>query len=208
MKYKVLCTDGFSDAGLNELKKYPNLDVTYEASLSHEDLLKKIGSYNALIVRSASQVSKDVIEHGSNLRIIVRAGVGTDNIDLEAATEQGILVANAPAGNTVSTAELTFAMLMALARHIPQAACTMAAGKWEKKKFKGEEIYHKTLGIIGMGRIGREVARRAQAFEMQVMGYDPYLTKEQFESIKVKPATVEEICQQADYITVHTPFDC
>ncbi len=206
MTYKVLCTDGFSEAGLNELKKCSELDVTYEPSLTHEDLVNKIGSYNALIVRSASKVSRDVIEKGNNLKIIVRAGVGTDNIDLEAATAQGILVANAPAGNSVSTAELTFAMLISLARNIPQAACTMAEGKWEKKRFKGEEIYHKNLGIIGMGRIGREVARRAQAFEMNVMGYDPYLTKEQFEAIKVKPATVEEICKQADYITVHTPL--
>lgn len=206
MKYKVLCTDGFSHAGREELGTCPFIDMTFADSLSHDELLEKIGPFDGLIVRSASTVSRDVIEQGANLKVIARAGVGTDNIDLDAATERGILVVNAPAGNSVSTAELTFAMLLALARHIPQASRALGEGRWEKKKFKGSEVAFKTLGIIGLGRIGREVAKRALSFQMHVMGYDPYLSTEQFKSLGITKASLEEIYAKADFITVHTPL--
>jgi len=206
MKYKILCTDGFSKAGVEELKKTDFLEVTSIDKLSHDELLSKIGEFDGLIVRSASNVGRDVIEAGKNLKIVARAGVGTDNIDLDAATERGILVVNAPAGNSTSTAELTFTMILALSRYVPQAAKEMIEGKWEKKKFKGNEVAYKTLGIIGLGRIGREVASRALAFKMKVMGYDPYLSNERFESLGITKASLEEIYQSADYITVHTPL--
>ncbi|MFH1830395.1 MAG: phosphoglycerate dehydrogenase [Pseudomonadota bacterium] len=206
MKYRILCTDGFAKSGLARLEADSNLEVEFCASLSHEELIDKIEGFDGLIVRSSSKVSRDVIERGKGLKVIARAGVGTDNIDIDAATERGIMVVNAPAGNTTSTAELTFSMILALARHIPQAARLMAEGKWEKKRFKGSEIAHKKLGIIGMGRIGYEVAKRALAFDMIVLGFDPYLSDEKFESLGVKKAGLEEICRQADYITIHTPL--
>jgi len=206
MTYKILCTDGFSEAGLNELKISPLLEVTFEKALKHEELLEKISPFDGLVVRSASTVSRDVIERGKNLKIIARAGVGIDNINVEAATERGIFVVNAPAGNTISTAELTFTFLLSLARHVPQASASMHAGQWEKKKFMGNEVAGKTLGIIGMGRIGREVARRAKAFNMNVMVFDPYIREDQCGALGAKSASVEEICRNADFITVHTPL--
>ena len=206
MKYRVLCTDGFGAAGLERLRKDPNIEVEFKDKLSHDELLGIIDGFDGLIVRSASQVGRDVIEKGPKLKIVARAGVGTDNIDIDAATERGIMVVNAPAGNTTSTAELSFSMLLALARHIPQAAGLMAQGKWEKKRFKGNEVAHKTLGIIGMGRIGREVAKRARAFEMDVMGLDPYLPDEKFKALGVTKASLEEILTSADYITIHSPL--
>jgi D-3-phosphoglycerate dehydrogenase len=206
MTYKILCTDGFAKTGLQELEKDPNLEVTFKDKLSHDELLGMIEGFDGLIVRSASSVGRDVIERGRNLKIVARAGVGTDNIDLDAATERGIMVVNAPAGNTTSTAELAFTMLLSLARHIPQAAKLMSEGTWEKKKFKGNEVAHKTLGIIGMGRIGREVAMRARVFEMDVMGYDPFLSEETFANLGVAKASLEDILRRADYITIHSPL--
>lgn len=206
MTYKVLCTDGFAEAGLAELKRSPLLDVVFEKTLSHDGLLSKITEFDGLIVRSASSVSRDVVEAGSSLKIIARAGVGIDNIDLEAATEKGIYVVNAPEGNTTSTAELTFAFLLSLARHVPQAASSMQKGEWEKKKFMGTELSGKTLGIIGMGRIGREVARRAKAFGMNICAFDPMVREDRLEALGAKPSSVEDICRNCDFITVHTPL--
>jgi len=206
MKYKILCTDGFSKVGLDELAKSDCLDVTYEKSLSHDELLEIIGEYDGLVVRSASTVSRDVIEAGKRLKIVARAGVGTDNIDIPAATERGILIVNAPAGNTLSTAELAFSLLLSLSRHIPQSAAAMADGRWEKKRFKGNEVAFKTLGVIGLGRIGREVAQRGQAFKMRVIGYDPFLGDDRIEALGVEPKGVSELLKEADFVTVHTPL--
>ncbi len=206
MSYKILCTDGLSQSGLLEITESDILELESVDTLQHDELIKKIGVYDGLIVRSASKVSRDVIEAGKKLRLIARAGVGTDNIDLEAATEHGIFVINAPSGNTISTAELTFAMILALSRHIPQAAGSMVEGRWDRKKFKGSEVAYKTLGIIGLGRIGREVASRAKSFRMNVVGFDPHLSDEQLESIGVKPLTKDELVKSADFITVHTPL--
>ncbi|MFH0800517.1 MAG: phosphoglycerate dehydrogenase [Pseudomonadota bacterium] len=203
MAHKILCTDGFAQAGIDELKGFPSVEAVNEKSLSHEELLAKIPSFDGLIVRSASKVGRDVIESGARLKIVARAGVGVDNIDLGAATEKGIFVVNTPAGNTTSTAELAFAMLLALSRHVPQAARLMLEGVWEKKKFMGTEVAGKTLGIVGLGRIGREVAKRAMAFGMKVIACDPLLPEERFESFGVARVAIDELCKNSDYITIH-----
>lgn len=206
MTYRVLCTDGFSQTGIDDLNASPHIDTDFHDKLSHEELIKRIPDYDGLVVRSASEVTRDVIEAGARLKVIARAGVGTDNIDLKAATEKGILVVNAPAGNSISTAELAFAMIISLARHIPQAAKSMGEGKWEKKKFKGNELAYKTLGIIGLGRIGRELAARARAFKMNIIGYDPYLSDEHMESLSIANSSLDEILTKSDFISVHTPL--
>ncbi len=206
MRYHILCTDGFSKAGLNELSTCESLATTYIEKLTHEELLAKIPEYHGLIVRSASKVSRDVIEAGKNLRIVVRAGVGLDNIDQVAAAERGIAVANAPAGNAVSTGELAFALMLALARHIPQASAAMHEGRWEKTKFKGTEIAGKTLGIVGLGRIGKVVASRARAFRMRIVGYDPSVPDQTYEELGVEKMPLDAIFKEADFLTVHTPL--
>lgn len=206
MSNKILCTDGFAAEGLGELKKSRTFDVYEEPSLSHDELVAKIAAIDGIIIRSATNVSRDVIEAGKNLKIIARAGAGTDNIDIDAATEAGIFVVNAPGGNTTSAAELTFAMILALARHIPQASWSMTKGLWEKKKFRGTQIAGKTLGIIGLGRIGREVARRARAFGMSVIAYDPNIPDEQFGALGASQKDLKEIYKIADFISIHTPL--
>ena len=206
MTYRVLCTDGFSKTGVEDLNASSLVEADFQDKLSHEELIKRIPDYDGLVVRSASEVTRDVIGAGARLKVIARAGVGTDNIDLKAATEKGILVVNAPAGNSISTAELAFAMIISLARHIPQAAKSMYEGKWEKKKFKGNELAYKTLGVIGLGRIGKELAKRARAFEMNVIGFDPYLSDERMKGLGITKATLDEIFTNADFISVHTPL--
>jgi len=206
MKYKILCTDGFSQAGLDELAKSDILEIDYKKSLSHDELLGVISDYDGLVVRSSSIVSRDIIDAGNRLKIIARAGVGTDNIDIPAATERGILIVNAPAGNTISTAEFSFSLLLSLARHIPQSAAAMASGRWEKKRFKGNEVAFKTLGVVGLGRIGREVAKRGQAFKMKVIGYDPFLGDDKISALGVEPKAIDVLLKEADFITVHTPL--
>lgn len=173
---------------------------------SQEELIEKIKDVDALIVRSATKVTREVIEAAKNLKLIGRAGVGVDNIDLQAATEHGIIVVNAPDGNTNSAAEHTIAMMTSLARHIPQAYLSLKNGKWDRKTYVGVELKNKTLGVIGLGRIGTEVAFRAKGQRMNIMAYDPFLTEERAKELGVTKATVDEICQQADFITVHTPL--
>lgn len=146
------------------------------------------------------------MEAGKQLKVVGRAGVGVDNIDLEAATQRGIIVINAPDGNTITTCEHTFAMMMAVARHIPQAYLKTVGGVWDRKSFLGVELRNKTLGVLGMGRIGAEVAKRAKAFGMEIMGYDPFMTEERAEKLGIKLATVDEIVRNADFMTVHTPL--
>jgi D-3-phosphoglycerate dehydrogenase len=206
MAFKILCTDGYSTKGVDVLEKHGSFQVTNIKALTHEELLQKIPEFHGLIVRSSSDVSADVIAAGKNLKIIARAGVGTDNIDIAAATEKGIVVVNAPGGNTITTAEHTFAMLMSAARKIPQAYKSMQEGKWDKKSFEGVELKGKVLGLVGLGRIGREVAKRAQAFGMETIGFDPYLASEAAERANIKLMTLDELYVQADFITVHTPL--
>lgn len=204
--YKVLITDPLSEFGIQQLLDAPDVEVVRQTNLSPSDLLTVIGDYDALLVRSQTQVTAEVFAAGKKLKAVGRAGVGVDNIDVNAATQAGIPVINAPDGNTISTAEHSFAMLMAVARNIPQAHKKLVDGTWDRKSFQGVELNNKVLGVIGMGRIGSEVAKRAKAFGMTVMGYDPFLTEERAQKMGVIHATVDEICRNADFITVHTPL--
>ncbi len=176
--YQVLITDPVSDQGIEKLLKAPDVEVIRKTDLSLDQLLEEISTVDALIVRSQTQVTDRVIQAGRKLKAIGRAGVGVDNIDISAATARGIIVVNAPDGNTVSTAEHTFAMLLSLARNIPQGYRSVIRGEWDRKQFVGVELNHKTLGIVGLGRIGTELAKRARAFNMKVIAFDPYLTEE------------------------------
>lgn len=204
--YKVLISDQLSDEGIQALLDAPDVEVVRQTGLTEEELIEIIGEYDALIVRSQTKVTKNVIDHAHKLKIIGRAGVGVDNIDLTAATENGIIVVNAPDGNTISTAEHTFSMLMAIARKIPQAYLKLKNNVWDRKSFIGVELNGKTLSIIGLGRIGTEVAKRAKAFNMTVYAHDPFLTPERAEKLGVHYASLDEAIRVADFITVHTPL--
>lgn len=203
--FKVLVSDPISDMGIQQLMDASDVIVDKKAGLSEDELVGIIGEYDALLVRSQTKVTEKIMAAGTNLKVIGRAGVGVDNINLEAATNRGIVVINAPDGNTITTCEHAFAMMMALARHIPQAYAKTVQGTWDRK-FLGVELRNKTLGVLGMGRIGSEVAKRAKAFGMDILGYDPFLTEDRAEKIGVKVATVDDIVRQADFITVHTPL--
>jgi D-3-phosphoglycerate dehydrogenase len=204
--YKVLVTDPISDMGIQLLYDAEDVAVDRKTGLSEDELITVIGEYDALLVRSQTKVTEKIMNAGTQLKAIGRAGVGVDNIDLEAATRRGIVVINAPDGNTIATCEHTFAMMMSVARSIPQAYKKTVSGEWDRKTFVGVELRNKVLGILGMGRIGSEVAKRAKVFGMEVIGYDPFLTEERAEKMGVKLGTVNEIAAQADFITVHTPL--
>ncbi|TRM11690.1 phosphoglycerate dehydrogenase [Lentibacillus cibarius] len=204
--FHILVADPISKEGLDVLQQNPNVTVTEDTNLSPDELESRIGQFDGLLVRSQTKVTRPIIEKASKLKIIGRAGVGVDNIDLDAATEQGIIVVNAPNGNTNSAAEHTMAMTMALSRQIPQAHVSLQNGKWDRKKYVGVELKGKTLGIIGLGRIGTEVAYRAKGQRMDVIAYDPFLTEEKAEQMGVTYGTLEEVLQESDYITVHTPL--
>ncbi len=200
----ILAADGIAREGIEQLKK--NFNVEVRDKISHEELLEIIPQFDALIVRSASKVTADVLERAKNLKIIGRAGVGVDNIDVQAATERGIIVINSPDGNTIAATEHTFAMMLAVSRNIPQANQTMHSGKWDRKKFVGVELRNKTLAIIGLGKIGAGVAKRAQSFEMNVIAYDPFVSEERAKSLGVKITELDELFKTADFITVHMPL--
>jgi len=207
MKYKVLVTDKLDKEGIEVLKKYPEIEVVEKETLKGDALKQELQGYDAIIVRSETKLTRDVIEASKGLKVISRAGVGVDNIDVAAATEKGIVVMNAPMGNTISTAEYTFAMILALARKIPFGHISLALeGKWDRKSFKGVELYNKTLGIIGLGRIGTEVAKRAQAFGMKILGYDPFISEDKALQLGIELASLEKIYKESDFITIHTPL--
>jgi D-3-phosphoglycerate dehydrogenase len=202
----VMICDPVSPKGIALLQQRPEFKVTVlEKRLSEAELLPLVKDVDAMVVRSETKVNRKVIEAAPNLKVVGRAGVGVDNVDVEAATQRGIVVMNTPSGNTISTAELTFSMLMALARKIPQAHMSMKAGEWNRKAFSGVELYNKTLGILGMGRIGSEVARRAIAFGMRVLAYDPYLALSRAKALQVELVELDEIFGRCDFITVHMP---
>lgn len=204
---KVLVCDPVSPKGIALLQQRPEFQVqVLDKRLPEAELIPIVADAEAMVVRSETKVSRKVIEAAPKLRVVGRAGVGVDNVDVEAATQRGIVVMNTPSGNTISTAELTFSMLMALARKIPQAHMSMKSGEWNRKSFSGVELYNKTLGILGMGRIGSEVARRAIAFGMRVLAYDPYLTESRAKALQVELVELPEIYPQADFITVHMPM--
>ncbi len=202
---KVLVSDSISAEGLEMLRS--NAEVDYEPEIKPDELTDLIGSYDALVVRSRSKVTAPVIEAGKNLKVIGRAGVGVDNIDVDKATEKGIIVLNAPHGNTISAAEHTIAMLTSLARNIPKADRSIKQGEWKRSEYTGVELNNKTLGIIGVGRIGGEVARRARAMDMKIIGYDPYISEDIAEKIGLEMVAFENLLKQADFITLHMPLN-
>jgi D-3-phosphoglycerate dehydrogenase len=197
---RVLVADGLEAEAVTKLKAKHQVDVTEP---SPQQLLDIIGGYEAIIVRSRTKVTADVIGKAAKLKVIARAGVGVDNIDVAAATKRRIPVVNAPAASTISVAELTMAHMLALARHVPQADRSVKEGKWEKKKFEGIELYGKTLGLVGSGRIGAEVAKRAKSFGMRVIAYDPYLPPKAAEERGIELTSLEALLLESDFISIH-----
>lgn len=202
---KVLVSDNLSEQGVQILKN-AGLQVDVKTGMKPDELKAVIGQYNGIVIRSATKLTADVIEVANNLKVIGRAGSGLDNVDKVAASKKGIVVMNTPGGNTVTTAEHTFAMMISMARNVPQATASMKAGKWEKKKFMGVELYRKTLGIVGLGQIGSQLAIRARGFEMNVIAYDPFLSEEKAKEMGIEKVSVEEIFRRSDFISFHTPL--
>jgi D-3-phosphoglycerate dehydrogenase len=204
---KILVCDPISPEGIALLQQRPEFNVVVlPQRLAEAELLPLVGDVVAMVVRSETKVTRAVLEAAPKLRLVGRAGVGVDNVDVEAATQRGVVVMNTPGGNTVSTAELSFAMLLSLARKVPQAYASMAAGKWDRKQFQGVELAGKTLGVLGLGRIGGEVARRALAFGMKVLAYDPFLTDARAKALGIELAhDLDWVYRDADFITVHMP---
>jgi D-3-phosphoglycerate dehydrogenase / 2-oxoglutarate reductase len=204
---KILIADSISQRGIDELGREGALDITIKPGLSERDLIEIVPEFSAMVVRSQTKVTADVLNAGGKLRVVGRAGVGVDNVDVEAATRRGVLVLNAPGGNTVSTAEHAFSLLLSVARKIPQADATLRAGKWDRKNLEGVELYNKTLGVIGMGRIGSELSRRAIAFGMRVIAYDPYLSATRARSLQVELVDeLDDLLATSDFISLHTPL--
>ncbi len=202
----ILIADDISEIGLAKLQALPGADVRIRTGLSEAQLISEVADVEAILVRSATRITAPVLEAAKQLKVVGRAGVGVDNIDIPAATKHGVIVINAPDGNTISAAEHTFAMLMSAARLIPSAHGKLHEGKWDRKSFVGVELRGKTLSVLGMGRIGTEVAKRALAFEMTVVGYDPFLTDERAKELGITRATLEDAIAAGDFITVHTPL--
>lgn len=206
-KHRILVADSISPKGIKELQAEPDFDVDVRIGISPEELLASADRYHAIIVRSQTKITEEVLRKAINLKVIGRAGVGVDNIDVTVASSVGVVVMNTPAGNTISTAEHAFTLMLSLARHIPHAHASMKAGRWDRKKFQGAEIYNKTLAVLGMGRIGTEFARRAMAFGMRVVAYDPYLSSSRARLLRIELLdTVEEAVADADFITLHMPL--
>ena len=203
---KVLVSDKLSDSGLNVLRAAAGIQVDYRPGLSEDELADVIGEYDALIIRSASKVTAKVLERADNLQVVGRAGIGVDNVDVPAASRRGVIVMNTPTGNAVTTAEHALSLLMSMARKIPQATASIRAGKWEKNKFEGAEIAGKTLGVIGMGNIGRIVADRAQGLKLKVIAFDPVLSSDKAASLGIELVTTDELFTRADFITIHAPL--
>ncbi|MCE5228916.1 phosphoglycerate dehydrogenase [bacterium] len=207
MIFRILISDKMSSEGLSYFTGHEGFEIVYDPEITMEALAERIGDFDALVIRSRTHVTRAMLADPGKLKIIGRAGAGVDNVDVEAATEKGIVVMNTPGGNTLSTAEHAISMLLSLARHIPQADHSMHEGKWDKKSIIGMEIDGKTLGIVGLGRIGRVVAQHMQAFGMEVVVYDPLLTAETAEKLGVRSVSIDEMCRIADAITVHAPLN-
>ncbi|HEY0947456.1 MAG TPA: phosphoglycerate dehydrogenase [Opitutaceae bacterium] len=203
---KVLVADKISPKGVAYLRQQPGFEVVEAYGSSPAKVLELVKDVHAIAVRSETKITAEVFAAAPLLKVVGRAGVGVDNVDVEAATERGVVVMNTPAGNTIATAELTFTHILCGARPVPQAAASMKAGQWDRKSFSGIELFKKTLGIVGLGRIGGEVAKRAQAFGMRVLAYDPYLAPSRAKAMQVEAVTLDELLAQADYITVHMPL--
>jgi D-3-phosphoglycerate dehydrogenase / 2-oxoglutarate reductase len=203
-KARVLVAERIGDSGVDLLREHFNVDLG--VGWSREELAERIGAYDGILIRSATKLDEDLIERATRLRVIGRAGVGVDNVDVPAATKRGIIVANAPQSNVITAAEHTMALLLALARNVPQAHASLTSGKWERSKFSGVELYEKTLGILGFGRIGQLVAHRALGFGMRVIAYDPYVAAERYRDLGVEKAqSSDEVYAAADFLTLHLP---
>ncbi len=202
---KVLISDNLHQDGVAVLEAQPNIEVVNKPGMKPEELKEAIKDADALVIRSATKVTPELMAHAPRLKVVGRAGTGLDNVDIPEASKRGIVVMNTPGGNTITTGEHALSLMMALARNIPQAAQSMREGKWEKKKFQGTELYNKTLGIIGMGRIGTVVAERAVGLGMRVLGYDPFINKEVAANMGVELASLDDLFARADFITLHTP---
>jgi len=203
---KVLVADDLSPESIEILRREKELSVDVRVGLKPAELKAEIFQYHALAVRSATKVTAEIIEAGKNLKLIGRAGVGVDNVDLEAANRRGVVVMNTPGGNTITVAEHTIAMMLALARHIPQATASMKAGHWEKKKFQGRELFNKTLGVIGVGNIGSMVVDRCIGMKMKVMAYDPFISPEAARRMGCELAPLDQVLKRADFVSIHVPL--
>src|SRR5438477_10218348 len=204
---KVLIADSISQRGIDELSRDKALDVSVQTNLSVSQVLEIIPEFSAIVVRTQTKVTADVFKAGGKLRVVGRAGVGVDNVEVEAATRRGIVVLNAPGGNTVSTAEHAFSLLLSVARKIPQADANVRSKNWDRKNLEGVELYNKTLGIIGMGRIGSDLSRRAIAFGMRVIACDPYLSATRARSLQVELVEeLDDLLATSDFISLHTPL--
>jgi D-3-phosphoglycerate dehydrogenase len=204
--HKVLLTDSLAKQALDVFAAYPDVEAVATATLDPAELKRILPEYDAIVVRSPTKMTADVIAAGTRLKFIGRAGVGVDNIDVDAATKRGITVMNSPGGNTISTAEHSIAMLLAVVRRIPQADRSVRAGKWDRGALKGAELHGKTLGVIGLGRVGREVARRMLAFGMTVVGVDPFVTDEAAAALGVRRVALDTLLSESHFITIHVPL--
>src|SRR5437667_10732038 len=204
---KVLIADSISPRGVDELSREGALEVSFQTGLTESELVKIIPEFSALVVRSQTKVTAEILNAGNKLRVVGRAGVGVDNVDVETATRRGVVVLNAPGGNTISTAEHAFSLLLCVARKIPQADANVRGKSWDKKNFEGVELYNKTLGVIGMGRIGSELSRRAISFGMRVVAYDPYLSATRARTLHVELVDeLDDLLKSADFLSLHTPL--
>ena len=202
---KVLVSDNLGEVGIEMFKEAEGIDVDVKTNLSPEELKGIIGEYEALVIRSATKVTKDLLEAAKKLKVVGRAGIGLDNVDIPAATRHGVIVMNTPTGNVITTAEHAIAMMMALARNIPWGTSSLKAGRWDKKLLRGREVYNKYLGLIGFGKIGAVVADRARGLKMRVLVHDSFITDEKIREEGFEPVSLEELYSKADYITIHVP---
>ena len=202
---KILVSDNLGEAGIKMLEDEPGVEVDVKTGLKPQELKSIIGDYHALVIRSATKVTEDLLSAARKLQVVGRAGIGLDNVDIPAATKRGVVVMNTPTGNVITTAEHTIAMMMALTRNIPWGTSTLKAGLWEKKKLQGREIFNKILGVIGFGKIGSIVADRARGLKMQVIIHDPFVAPEQIERAGFEPVSLEALYGRSDYITLHVP---
>lgn len=205
-QFRILVSDPLGQGGLSILRKDKQIQVDENVGLKPDQLKKIIGDYDGIVIRSGTRLTKDILEAAKKLRVIGRAGVGVDNVDLPTATQRGVIVMNTPEGNTISTAEHSFSMLMALARNIPQAHMSVSRGEWNRKKFLGSQLHGKVLGVIGFGRIGREVAKRAAVFGMKIAVFDPFISKASVKEYPVEFMELKNLLKIADFITMHTPL--
>jgi len=202
--YRILITDKLGDDGLKQLSKAQDVTYDMELGLSKEELISIIGSFDAIIIRSGTRIDSDVIQAGKKLKVIGRAGIGIDNIDVPSATSKGIVVMNTPQANAIATAEQTIALMLAVSRHTVTAHSSLTLGEWQRTKFTGRQLYRKILGIIGLGRVGRQVALRTQAFGMKLLAFDPFVSEAVAIELGVKMASFEELLNRSDYISLHT----